>query len=190
MVITIVFLIIVIIVFVLVYANKKPNEQTGASEPSDEQLLANSNRMLLLGEVLRQAKEHNDTATEEAVLNMTYDGPMPEQNPDGSYTSIYSTYMRFSIAGINFRKGIESYLGKSKGYLTPEPTNKHDPNAIAIFSNEGHHLGYVPAEDTSDVRALGLPFPIPAYIEIEEGYDDDESRRYYTGIAMIEMPAK
>lgn len=30
--------------------------------------------------------------------------------------------------------------------LVPEPKNKHDPNAIAIFSARGYQIGYVSAE--------------------------------------------
>ncbi|HWL26781.1 MAG TPA: HIRAN domain-containing protein [Ureibacillus sp.] len=29
--------------------------------------------------------------------------------------------------------------------LVPEPTNNHDPNAVGIYTQEGNHLGYVPA---------------------------------------------
>ena len=126
--------------------------------------------------------------TIQAVLNMTYDGPMPEQKPDGSYTSIYATYLRYNIAGINYRKRIKDYVGKTMGYIQPEPTNQYDPNAIAVYAEDGHHLGYIPEAETFEVYDLKLPFPIKAYCEIEECYDYDRQRNFFVGHILIEQP--
>ena len=180
-----IFIIVLVILFVKVYksANSEQNF-TQLPNPAREQDNA------LLAEVKRQAEEHNDKDTIQAVLNNTYNGPMPELKQDGSYTSIYVTYLRYKIAGINHRKRIMDYVGKCKGYIQPEPTNKYDPNAIAIYSEDGHHLGYIPQADTQEVRDLGMPFPIEVYCEIEEDYDYDESRRFYVGHILIEQPEK
>ena len=180
-----IFIIVLVILFVKVYksANSEQNF-TQLPNPAREQDKA------LLAEVKRQAEEHNDKDTIQAVLNNTYNGPMPELKPDGSYTSIYVTYLRYKIAGINHRKRIRDYVGKSKGYIQPEPTNKYDPNAIAIYAEDGHHLGYIPQAETQDVRDLGLPFPIEVYCEIEEDYDYDDSRRFFVGHILIEQPEK
>ena len=56
---------------------------------------------------------------------------------------------------------------------------------IAIYANDGHHLGYIPAYETDDVRALGRPFPIPVSGHIDEAYDDDESRRFFVGVVYL-----
>ena len=180
-----IFIIVLVILFVKVYksANSEQNF-TQLPNPAREQDKA------LLAEVKRQAEEHNDKDTIQAVLNNTYNGPMPELKPDGSYTSIYVTYLRYKIAGINHRKRIRDYVGKSKGYIQPEPTNKYDPNAIAIYAEDGHHLGYIPQAETQDVRDIGLPFPINVYCEIEEDYDYDDSRRFFVGHILIEQPEK
>ena len=180
------FIIILITLYVIAYKTTHDAEQnfTQLPNPAREQDKA------LLAEVKRQAEEHNDKYTIQAVLNNTYNGPMPELKPDGSYTSIYVTYLRYKIAGINHRKRISDYVGKSKGYIQPEPKNKFDPNAIAIYAEDGHHLGYIPQAETQEVRDLGLTFPIDVYCEIEEDYDYDDSRRFFVGYILIEQPEK
>lgn len=177
------FIIAFIVILVKVYksAHAEP-EQIRLSNPAHE------HNMPLLAEVKRQAEEHNDQDTIQAVLNMTYDGPMPEQKPDGSYTSIYATYLRYNIAGINYRKRIKDYVGKTMGYIQPEPTNQYDPNAIAVYAEDGHHLGYIPEAETFEVYDLKLPFPIKAYCEIEECYDYDRQRNFFVGHILIEQP--
>lgn len=181
-----IFIIILITLYVIAYKTTHDAEQnfTQLPNPAREQDKA------LLSEVKRQAEEHNDQETILAVLNNTYNGPMPERKPDGSYISIYVTYLRFKIAGINHRKRIRDYVGKCNGYIQPEPKNKYDPNAIAIYAEDGHHLGYIPQAETQEVRDLGMPFPIKVYCEIEEDYDYDDSRRFFVGHILIELPEK
>ena len=48
--------------------------------------------------------------------------------------------------------------------LVPEPTNEHDPNAIAVYIN-GKQVGYVPADETEEVRQyLAAPYSVRAWI--------------------------
>lgn len=177
------FIIAFIIVVVKLYKSAHAEtEQIQLSNPAHE------HNMILLAEVKRQAEEHNDQDTIQAVLNMTYDGPMPEQKPDGSYTSIYVAYLRYNIAGINYRKNVKDYVGKFKGYIQPEPTNQYDPNAIAVYAEDGHHLGYIPEAETYEIRELGIPFPIDFFGEIEECYDYDRQRNFFVGHILIEQP--
>ena len=194
-------IIVIALVVIAVKLAKKPTEPAVHDGKSSEQLLDEANQVLdeashlmLLMEVKRQAEEHNDTTTVQAVLNMTYNGPMPELQPDGSYSSIYADYLRYNIAGINYREGIADYVGKFTGYLHPEATNQHDPNAIAVYHHDGHHLGYIPADSTDDIRALGVPFPIPVDGEIEENYDendeDNKPHQYFIGTVYVEIPSK
>ena len=96
---------------------------------------------------------------------------------------------QYSIAGINYRKGIAAYLGCSTGYIKPEPTNRHDPNAIAVYAHDGHHLGYIPATDTYEVHSLHLSFPIPVTVDIEECCDADD-RRFYVGEVSFQVKMK
>lgn len=180
-----IFIIILITLYVIAYKTTH-DAQTYTQLPNPARELDKA----LLAEVKRQAEEHNDQDTILAVLNNTYNGHMPELKPDGSYTSIYVTYLRYKIAGINHRKRIRDYVGKCKGYIQPEPKNKYDPNAIAIYAEDGHHLGYIPQAETQEVRDLCLPFPIEVYCEIEEDYDYDDSRLFFVGHILIEQPEK
>ena len=138
-------------------------------------------------EVKRQAEERGDEDTVNAVLNMTYDGPIPKQKPDGSYTNIYNPLWDFNLAGVNYRKDISKYVGEFSGYIEPEPTNEYDPDAIAVYHSDGHHVGYIPQNCTDDIRDCGLPFPIAIFGEIEEGYDYDQNRNYFKGIVYLEI---
>lgn len=181
-----IFIIILITLYVIAYKTTHDAEQNFTQLPNP----AREHDKALLAEVKRQAEEHNDKYTIRALQNNTYIGPLPEIKQDGSYTSIYATYLRFKIAGINHRKRIRDYVGKCMGYIQPEPTNKFDPNAIAIYAENGHHLGYIPQAETQEVRDLGMPFPIKVYCEIERAYDYDESRRFFVGHILIELPEK
>lgn len=156
-------------------------------EVSDEELLANANKLAAMGEALQQAKAQGDEKTVQAILNMTYTGPLPEKKEDGTYTKIYKNYLRFKIAGINHREGIGDYEGKFIGEVIPEPTNQFDPNAIKIVHQDGKHLGYVPAEDTVQLREwVKNKFPYKCYGEIFQDEDYDEDRKYYWGEVMVE----
>ena len=143
--------------------------------------------LVRLMEVKRQAEELGDTATVEAVLNLTYEDKLPIERPDGSYTRYTSTLQMYDIAGINFRQGIAKYVGDIDGYIQPEPTNMYDRNAIAIYYRDGHHLGYIPARHTKEVRQLTRShFPFPCWGVIEQSRDDDKP--YYYGSIILEIP--
>lgn len=74
-------------------------------------------------------------------------------------------YLEFPIAGLNYRKNINKYLGEFPGYLEAEPTNNYDPNAIKILAYDSHHVGYVPKEMTTEIRNnVTLPCPCFCYI--------------------------
>lgn len=78
--------------------------------------------------------------------------------------------VEFNIAGMSHRDNIDDYLGEFKGTLEAEPTNSYDPNAIKVLAPDGHHLGYVPADMTSDIRnEATLPCPCFCYIGCNNG---------------------
>jgi hypothetical protein len=159
-------------------------EPSSAAEPQPEpKEQLTPEQLILLGEVMRQAKERNDQRTIERISSLTYRGHMPVLKQDGSYTSYY--YVReYSIAGINKRRGIGDYVGKYRGYLKPEPSNKFDPNAIAVYHEDGKHLGYIASEATESVRRLGQDFPMFCWGEIRQVWDDD--RKFFVGDLYIE----
>ena len=180
------FIAVIIIAVVAIKLGKQNNTTTATSQSAqtDEELIQNSNYLMSLMEVRRQASDRGDTATVAAVDNMTYDGPLPEKLADGSYTRIYTLY-DYNIAGINYRDGIADYLGDFDGYLQPDSENEHDPNAIAIYHKDGHHLGFIPAGCTDQLRAFGLSFPISITGTIEQEHDDIENRDYFVGTVYL-----
>ncbi len=164
--------------------NSEPTAQPVEQPKTDAELVGDFKKMILLMEVKRQAEERGDEDTVNAVLNMTYDGPLPEKLPDGSYTRLYEL-QDYNIAGINYRENIAAYLGDFEGYLKPDPDNEHDPNAIAVCARDGHHLGFIPAGCTDNIRALGKPFPMPITGTIEQEHDDIEDRNYFVGTIFL-----
>lgn len=78
--------------------------------------------------------------------------------------------VEFNIAGMSHRDNIDDYLGEFKGTLEAEPTNAYDPNAIKVLAPDGHHVGYVPKNMTSEVRNEStLPCPCFCYIGCNNG---------------------
>ena len=164
--------------------NSEPTARPVEQQKTDAELIGEAKRLMLLMEVKRQAELYGDTDTVQEVLNMTYDGPMPEQQPDGSYSRIYEL-QDYNIAGINYRENVAAYLGDFEGYLKPDPENEHDPNAIAVYSRNGHHLGFIPAACTDYIRSLGKQFPIAITGTIEQEHDDIEDRYYFVGTIFL-----
>lgn len=139
----------------------------------------------------QHAVESGDTEAVQAIDNGTYKELLERRAADReSKIAPGIEIYQYSIAGINYRKGIAAYLGHSTGYIKPEPTNRYDPNAIAVYADDGHHLGYIPATDTYEVHSLRLHFPIPVSVDIEECNDDDENRRFFVGQVTIKYKKK
>lgn len=139
--------------------------------------------------VRQRAEKAGDTEVLQAIANGTYNELLEKRAAERQHASGIE-YRTYDIAGINYRRGIAHYVGQSTGYLKPQPTNRHDPNAIAIYADDDHHLGYIREYETDDVRALRLRFPIPVSVSIEECYDNDENRRFFVGSVTIKMRTK
>lgn len=63
----------------------------------------------------------------------------------------------FKIAGIVYRKTCCQYKAwhmpiGTRIEIVPEPVNKHDPNALAVYVLPACQLGYVPRIMTADIR--------------------------------------
>lgn len=87
--------------------------------------------------------------------------------------------VEFRIAGISHRENINNYLGECIGKLEAESTNTYDPNAIKVLARDGHHVGYVPKDFTSEVRkAVTLPCTCYIYIGINDN-------KYYSDCYVI-----
>ena len=137
----------------------------------------------------KHAENIGDTEAVQAIDNGTYK-ELLEKRAAKRLEDSGIDYMTLNIAGINYRRGIAHYVGQSTGCLQPEPSNRHDPNAIAIYADDGHHLGYVPAFETDNVRALRLRFPIPVSVYIKECYDSDDYCRFFVGQVTIKFKKK
>lgn len=69
--------------------------------------------------------------------------------------------------------------------------NKYDPNAIAIHHRDGKLLGYIPADQTDEVREItNSQFPFEIFGDIEDNIDYDDNRHYHTGIIHLEIKSK
>jgi hypothetical protein len=91
------------------------------------------------------------------------------------------------IAGAQYRCGKQD-VGGFLGYVCPEPKNKYDKNAIAIYRNDKKLLGYIPKDEQSDFREWsdkkllhcvgflkeGEEVPIFGRVKVVDG-DDEEN---------------
>lgn len=75
--------------------------------------------------------------------------------------------VEFNIAGMSHRENIDDYLGEFQGTLEAEPTNTYDTNAIKVLAHDGHHVGYVPAGMTKEIRD-NAQLSCPCYCYIGE----------------------
>ena len=154
-------------------------------------LMRDAEMMKLRVEVLIQSEVVGDTATHDAVMNDSYDGPWPELRSDGAFLSLYDNLRILKIAGINYCTGMNRYKGRVMCALVPEPNNEYDPNAIKILAIDRHHIGYIPVEQTDFVRSLtceDFPYKCEAYIY--EAEDEDDGHKFYYGFVYIKRKDK
>ncbi|MBQ8793841.1 MAG: HIRAN domain-containing protein [Clostridia bacterium] len=72
------------------------------------------------------------------------------------------------IAGVQYRNDAQD-IGGFLGYVCSEPTNPHDKNAIAIYRNDGKHVGYIPKDETKDFREWSAKENLPCVGFIKDG---------------------
>lgn len=185
-----VFVAVVVLVIVAIRLGRQddtPSYHTSQSSPTPRRAGGLSDGLAF---ARQHAEQVGDTEAVQAIDNGTYK-ELLERRATARESKIAPgiEIYQYSIAGINYRKGIAAYLGRSTGYIKPEPTNRYDPNAIAVYADDGHHLGYIPATDTYEVHSLHLRFPIPVSVDIEECYDDD-GRRFFVGEVTIKVQTK
>lgn len=155
-------------------------------EKSDDDLIAEAQRLIRLIEVKTQADIVGDTLTSEQVNKGTYQGKLPERRDDGGWLSIYDNLRILKIAGINHRKGIAQYVGRTDCALMPEPQNEFDPQAIKVVAEDGHHLGYIPTDMTDFVRSMTAgEFPYRCIAFIDEKQDEVDEHKFFVGFVYI-----
>ena len=179
MITSIAFLLVLAAIAIAIFAGKRP----GDAQPEHVGSLPAG-----LAMARQRAEQQGDTEAVQAIDNGTYKELM-EQRAASRESAISPDIdiLQYSIAGINFRKGVKNYVGRFEGYIKPQPSNRYDPNAIAVYAQDGHHLGYIPATDTYEVHDLHLRFPAQAAIDIEECYDNTEDRTFYVGTVTLKI---
>jgi len=83
------------------------------------------------------------------------------------------SYIRFDIAGANYRGNLDAYLGEFDGWLEPERNNPHDPSAVKVVHSNGKHVGYVPRNYDGDRVKANRQYPCPCrcyLIKTDTGY--------------------
>jgi len=183
---------IVVAIFIcMIYALPGKSKMSEQNKPTDDKtLLEQLNSSMQLLEVVRQAKMVGDEATVEAVMNKTYQGPIPVEI-GWHFTSIYpDKLLILSISGINYAGNLENYVGNFDGVLIPEPENEFDPNAIKVLCADRKVLGYIPKDRTQQVRELigceGNEWKHIITGTIDKCQDDEEyNREFYSGIIYI-----
>ena len=187
-------LIIIIVILwmvVKVVTSDTTPEQQQEPEKSDEDVLANANRLLALTEAATQAKESGHDDVYQAIMANTYDGPLPERRSDGGWTSIFDDLRILSIAGINHRQNIVRYKGRNTVALVPEPSNEFDHDAIKVIAEDGHHLGYIHRDQTGMVRSWARDkFPFYCVAMIQQHDDEADGHRFCTGYLYIKKIAE
>lgn len=191
-------IIIIVTIFVLILFYVFGGDQkTQTTKNEEHKASSEALRQTRLAALKRQAELNSDYTTVDAINNNTYDGKLPWMTPDGKWENMYLKVMEVKIAGINYRRGIARLYDSSsrhEGFLMPEPKNPHDPNAIKILTDDGVHVGYIPAYQTAEVRAfVNNQFPAKVIISIDEEdsfYDEynDKEKRQFSGKILILDP--
>lgn len=185
---TIVFIIVIVVLVICLYASHKSESEENIQKDvavkndgkSDEELLRDAAGFLVKAEAIRQAEIVGDEATKGGILTNTYKGPWPERRGGDGWLSIYDNLRILNVAGMSFRQGMSRYKGFIDAAIVPEPKNEFDHNAIKIVAIDGHHIGYIPAEQTDFVRSLTAnEFPYRCKCDVIEGYNDDDEKTYH-----------
>ena len=156
------FVILIIGLIVFAFVHKETPSQTESKKPSQTTINKSSQYKISIG---------------------TFDSDAPVKElryfcikDKGYHTSVwpkdYNQFdiVEFNIAGMSHRDNIDNYLGEFVGILDAEPNNPYDENAIKVIAYDGHHVGYVPAKLTDEIRKEStLPCPCFFYIGCNNG---------------------
>ena len=182
-------IIFIIVVAIIIAVNTSKKEQKSISQSTDidiDALHEEIENMKLRVQLFIQADIVGDERTKNAINEGTYNGPWPKERSDGGFLSLYDNLRILKIAGINYRKGIDRYVGRVDCVLVPEPQNEYDPNAIKIVAEDQHHLGYIPTDMTDFVREMASEkFPLKCVAVINEAEDEDDGHRFFYGFVYI-----
>ncbi|MBO4531896.1 MAG: HIRAN domain-containing protein [Paludibacteraceae bacterium] len=193
-------MVVIIIVAGIIFSNKHTIVHTLPDTPKQQPKPQKPARPPLTDaerEAIRQADEAFDWKTHNDIVNGTYKGPLPEHVVGGHWTNLYPDLYHTTIAGINFRKGINDLSGVYfDAILVPDTKNKYDKNAIKIVNAEdGRHLGFIPASETQYVRDFvknTFPYTCRAHVDECEEWDaiKECDTTYLVGEINIKRPSE
>lgn len=63
----------------------------------------------------------------------------------------------------------DSDIGGFMGYIAPDPNNEYDKKAIAIYRNDGKHLGFIPKDDIARLKRWASQPSLPCIGYIFDG---------------------
>ena len=180
---------VVIWYFVKIRSTNKSYEERKrdlAHKTADDRAIKIVGDFLAKMEAIKQADIIGNETIKDAILNETYNGPLPERRSDGGWLSIFDNLRILKIAGINYQQDIDRYIGRVNCVLVPEPDNEYDPDAIKIVAEDRHHLGYIPSGQTNLVCSLTAnEFPYRCTAFIEECEDEDDGHKFFVGYVYI-----
>lgn len=87
-----------------------------------------------------------DIEHETPINNQAHSSTFNQDYIGDKCISLYARkgYSGFPIAGAYYQNLPISMVGKFNGYATTEPYNNHDKFAIAVYTDAGIQLGYIP----------------------------------------------
>lgn len=171
---------------------RRETEERRRKDAENEELMAQTRRLLALGEAMQQAEAMGDWETKAKIERMEYDGVLPEQREDGLWMSIYDDLRMYKISGMKYRGNLKAYVGKFKGVLVPEPKNEYDQYAIQVKCEDGKLLGYIKENQTDKVRYMvGAEQPLgeekPTIFKPYKvtGWIEEEGEEGYRGVVYV-----
>lgn len=95
--------------------------------------------------------------------------------------------LSFSIVGINKRGLTDDDLGDYEGEVRCDYDNEYDDYALAVYTDEGKHVGFIPRGNVSLFERIDRAGgSVPCELWIEQGEDDD-GRTFYYGRVIIRL---
>ena len=98
---------------------------------------------------------------------------------------LQNNLLKYGIKGMLYRNfNHKLHSGPFFGYICNEPENPQDKNAIAIYNNNGLHLGYIPKWKTEELKSI-LGEQLNEAVQIFGAVSYDRTTRNWSGIVFI-----
>jgi HIRAN domain len=124
--------------------------------------------------------------------------PLPEAwiearlSDDGRVEVVGESHHQDALVAITGRTEFVDVLHECVALLIPEPSNPHDPNAVAVHI-EGHHVGYLSREEAPEygvlLRALWAAGKAPTCVAVIAGHGEETATTRNMGVFLHLAPA-